>query len=176
MKTNVMVATATLGVWLASSASVQAGAFEKSIELIAPTATQYVKLTGPSADRRAPLATQYAELTGQEPFQMVLQIGTGTENFVLIPKTLRFENGKLYKFMIVNLSKIAHFVFAPEFGAAIDSISLTQGVALKPGDQQVWYFVLDQAGTYGISSYGTSSYGIWHYVRPQGSRGSGDGG
>ncbi len=132
MKTYTMVAAATLSVWLAGSAGVQAGTSQNITELAAPT------------------AIQYAELTGQEPIQMVLQFGTETKNFVLAPKTLRFEKGKLYKFVIVNPSKTAHFVYAPEFGAAIDSMSLTQRVALKQGDQQVWYFVPDQAGTYGI--------------------------
>jgi uncharacterized cupredoxin-like copper-binding protein len=93
---------------------------------------------------------QYAELTGPEPIQVVLQFGTETRNLALTPETLRFEKGKLYKLVIVNPSKTAHFVSAPEFGAAIDSISLTQGVALRQGDQQVWYFVADQAGTYDI--------------------------
>ena len=201
MKTYPMVAIATLGVWMAGFASVQA---ESLIELTAPTAIQDVTLAGPGVDRHPPLATQYAERrrspagrhpplatqyaeltrhgvdrhpplttqyaerprynverwtplttqyaepTGQEPIQVVLQFGTETKNFALTPETLRFEKGKLYKLVIVNPSKTAHFVLAPEFGAAIDSISLTQGVALKQGEQQLWYFVADQAGTYDI--------------------------
>ena len=79
-----------------------------------------------------------------------MQFGTETKNFALIPKTLRFEKGKLYKLVIVNPSKTAHFVSAPEFGVAIDSISLMHGVALKQGDRQGWYFVADHAGTYDI--------------------------
>jgi uncharacterized cupredoxin-like copper-binding protein len=186
MKTYPMVAIATLGVWMAGFAGVQAGTSQNIIELTAPTAMQDVALAGPGVDRHPPLATQYAglarygvdrhpplatqyagltrygvdrhpplvmqyaELTGPEPIQVVLQFGTETRNFALTPETLRFEKGKLYKLVIVNPSKTAHFVSAPEFGAAIDSISLTQGVALRQGDQQVWYFVADQAGTYDI--------------------------
>jgi uncharacterized cupredoxin-like copper-binding protein len=102
------------------------------------------------ADRHPPLAMQYAELKGQEPIQVVLQFGSETKNFALTPKTLRFEKGKLYKLVIANPSKTAHVVFAPEFGVAIDSISLMHGAALKQGDHRAWYFVADQAGTYDI--------------------------
>ncbi len=165
MKTYPMVAIATLGVWMAGSASVQA---ESLIELTAPAAIQDVALVGSAVDRHPPLAmqyagltrygvdrhpplaTQYAALTGQEPIQVVLQFGTETKNFAMTPNTLRLEKDKLYELVIVNPSKTAHFVLAPEFGAAIDSISLTQGVALKQGEQQLWYFVADQAGTYDI--------------------------
>jgi uncharacterized cupredoxin-like copper-binding protein len=168
MKTYPMVAIATLGVWMAGFAGVQAGTSQNIIELTAPTAmqdvalarygvdrhpplaTQYAGLARYGVDRHPPLATQYAGLTGPEPIQVVLQFGTETRNLALTPETLRFEKGKLYKLVIVNPSKTAHFVSAPEFGAAIDSISLTQGVALRQGDQQVWYFVADQAGTYDI--------------------------
>ncbi len=132
MKIYRMVAAATLSVWLAGSVGVQAGTSQNITELAAPT------------------AIQYAELTGQDPIRVVLQFGTETKNFAMTPKALRLEKGKLYKLVIVNPSKTAHFILAPEFGAAIDSISLTQGVALKQGDQQVWYFAADQAGTYGI--------------------------
>ena len=183
MKTYPMVAIATLGVWMAGSASVQA---ESLIELTAlaaiqdvalvgsavdrhppvatqyagltrdgvdrhpPVVTQYAGLTRYGVDRHPPVATQYAALTGQEPIRVVLQFGTETKNFAMTPKALRLEKGKLYKLVIVNPSNTAHFVLAPEFGAAIDSISLTQGVALRQGDQQVWYFAADQAGTYDI--------------------------
>jgi uncharacterized cupredoxin-like copper-binding protein len=186
MKTYPMVAIATLGVWMAGFAGVQAGTSQNIIELTAPTAmqdvalarygvdrhpplatqyaglarygvdrhpplaTQYAGLARYGVDRHPPLVMQYAELTGPEPIQVVLQFGTETRNLALTPETLRFEKGKLYKLVIVNPSKTAHFVSAPEFGAAIDSISLTQGVALRQGDQQVWYFVADQAGTYDI--------------------------
>ncbi len=186
MKTYPMVATATLGVWLAGFAGVQAGASQNIIEFTAPTAIQYAALTGPGVDRHSPLATQYAALTGpgvdrhpplatqyagltrygvdrhppaeaqfaalpgQVPIQVVLQFGTETKNFALIPKTLRFEKGKLYRLVIVNPSKTAHFVSAPEFGVAVDLISLMHGVALKQGDRQAWYFVADQEGTYDI--------------------------
>jgi plastocyanin len=186
MKICAMVAIATLGVWLASSASIQADVSKNLSEFASRTSTQHAELSGPGLDRHPrlapqyadlmrygldrhpplapqyadlmrygldrhpPLAPQYAELSGQEPIQMVLQFGTETKNFVLTPKTLRFEKGKLYKLVIVNPSKTAHFVYAPEFGAAIDSISLTQRVALNQGDHQVWYFVTDQAGTYDI--------------------------
>jgi uncharacterized cupredoxin-like copper-binding protein len=132
MKTYQMVAVATLGVWLTGFAGVQAGTSQNIIESTAPT------------------ATQYAALTGQEPIRVVLQFGTETKNFVLIPKTLRFEKGKLYNLVILNRSKTAHFVSAHEFGVAIDSISLMHGVALKQDDRQGWYFVADQTGTYDI--------------------------
>ncbi len=115
-----------------------------------PLATQYAERRRSPAGRHPTLATRYAELTGQEPIQVVLQFGTETKNFAMTPKALRLEKGKLYRLVIVNPSKTAHFVLAPEFGAAIDSISLTQGVALRQGDQQVWYFAADQAGTYDI--------------------------
>ncbi len=115
-----------------------------------PLATRYAGLTRYGVERWTPLTTQYAEPTGQEPIQVVLQFGTETKNFAMTPKVLRLEKGKLYGLVIVNPSKTAHFVLAPEFGAAIDSISLTQGVALKQGEQQVWYFVADQAGIYDI--------------------------
>jgi uncharacterized cupredoxin-like copper-binding protein len=183
MKIFPMVAIATLSVWMAGSAGVQA---ESLIELTAPPAVQDVALVGSAVDRHPPLATQYAglarygvdrhpplatqyaglarygvdrhpplatqyaALTGQEPIRVVLQFGTETKNFAMTPKALRLEKGKLYKLVIVNPSKTAHFVLAPEFGAAIDSISLTQGVALRQGDHQVWYFAADQAGTYDI--------------------------
>jgi len=168
MKTYPLVAIATLGVWMAGFASVQAGTSQDIVDLTAPTAIRDVALAGPGADRHdplarryveltrygadrhPPLATQYAELTGQDPIQVVLQFGTETKNFAMTPKALRLEKGKLYRLVIVNPSKTAHFVLAPEFGAAIDSIHLTQGVALRQGDQQVWYFAADQAGTYGI--------------------------
>jgi uncharacterized cupredoxin-like copper-binding protein len=127
-----------------------AGLTRYGVDRHPPLATQYAGLTRYGVDRHPPLATQYAELTGPEPIQVVLQFGTETRNFALTPETLRFEKGKLYKLVIVNPSKTAHFVSAPEFGATIDSISLTQGVALRQGDQQVWYFVADQAGTYDI--------------------------
>jgi uncharacterized cupredoxin-like copper-binding protein len=115
-----------------------------------PATTQVATLVPYGVDRHPPSATQYAALNGQEPIQVVLQFGTETKSFALTPKSLRFETGKLYKLVIVNPSKTAHVVFAPEFGVAIDSISLTQGVALKQGDRQTWYFVADQAGTYDI--------------------------
>ncbi len=150
MKTYSIVAIAALGVWLAGFAGVQAGTSQIIIELNAPTAFQYAALTGPGADRHPPLTTQYAELTGQEPIRVVLQFGTETKNFALIPKTLRLEKGKLYRLVIVTPSKTAHVVSAHEFGAAIDSISLMHGVALKQGDRQGWYFVADHAGTYDI--------------------------
>ena len=168
MKTYQMVAAATLSVWLTGVGGVQAGTSQNIIESTAPTATQYAELTGPGVDRHPPLATQYAgstgpgadrhppaeaqfaALPGQVPIQVVLQFGTETKNFALIPKTLRFEKGKLYRLVIVNPSKTAHVVSAPEFGVAVDSISLMHGVALKQGDRQAWYFVADQAGTYDI--------------------------
>ena len=97
-----------------------------------------------------PLAMQYAELDRREPIQVVLQFGTENDDFALTPKTLRFEKGKRYTLLIVNPSRVTHYISAPKFGASIGSRSLTQGVALKPSDQHLWYFVADQEGTYGI--------------------------
>jgi uncharacterized cupredoxin-like copper-binding protein len=139
MKTYQMVAAATLSVWLTGVGGVQAGTSQNIIESTAPT-----------ANRHPPAEAQFAALPGQVPIQVVLQFGTETKNFALIPKTLRFEKGKLYRLVIVNPSKTAHVVSAPEFGVAVDSISLMHGVALKQGDRQAWYFVADQAGTYDI--------------------------
>jgi uncharacterized cupredoxin-like copper-binding protein len=121
----------------------------KGINRFLPPATQIATLSGP-ADRHPPAAAVFAGLDKQEPIQVVLQFGTETKNFALTPETLRLEKGKLYKLVIVNPSKTAHVVSAHEFGVAIDSISLMRGVALKQGEQQAWYFVADQAGTYDI--------------------------
>ncbi len=183
MKTYPMVAIATLGVWMAGSASVQA---ESLIELTAPAAiqdvalvgsavdrhppvatqyagltrdgvdrhppvaTQYAGLTRYGVDRHPPLATQYAELTGQEPIQMVLRLGKGNDEFALTPKTLTFEKGKHYRLLIVNPSRVIHYISAPKFGAAIGSENLTRGVVLRPSDEHLWNFVADKEGTYDI--------------------------
>ena len=115
-----------------------------------PVAAQYAELSRYGADRHPPLATQFAGLDRQEPIQMVLRLGTENDDFALTPKTLRFEKGKHYRFLIVNPSRVIHYISAPEFGAAIGSRSLTQGVTLKPSDQHLWNFAADQEGTYGI--------------------------
>ena len=218
MKTYTMVAAATLSVWLAGSASVQAATSQNIIELTTPTAPQYAErtregpidratvlelrqlaiesekasssvskkpepsaadlkaerdaierhriafftraygekatalaeLTGPGLDRHPPVAPQYAELDRGEPIQMVLRLGTENDDFALTPKTLRFEKGKHYRLLIVNPSRVIHYISAQTFGAAIGSKNLTRGVALEPSDQHLWNFVADQEGTYDI--------------------------
>ncbi len=174
MKTSPMVAIATLGVWLAGFAGVQAETSQNingltghgvdrhppamtqvatlsgPVDRHPPVATQYAGLTRYGVDRHPPLATQYAELTGQEPIQMVLRLGKGNDEFALTPKTLTFEKGKHYRLLIVNPSRVIHYISAPKFGAAIGSENLTRGVVLRPSDEHLWNFVADKEGTYDI--------------------------
>ncbi len=114
-------------------------------------ATRFAELTQPGLDRHPPIATRFARLAPQEPIEVVLQVGTAADHFAMAPKTLKLKKGELYKLVIVNRSRVTHQVSAPEFGAAIDSASLTGGIELKPGDRAVWYFTADQEGTYGIA-------------------------
>ena len=158
MKKQALAAAAALAVWLAGSADVQGAAAEKFAAVTGPGADRHPPLvirfaeaTGPAIDRHPPLVTRIAGLAMQEPIEMVLQVGTEQDDFALAPGILRFEKGKLYKLVMTSPSRITHYVSAPEFGEAIDSMRLTQGLELKPGERQVWYFAAEEAGTYRVA-------------------------
>ena len=106
-------------------------------------------------------ALQAADLSKQEPIQVVVQLGTESDDLVFLPHTLTFQTGKLYKLVLKNPSNTKHCLSAPRFAAAVwtrkvetekaEVMGAIREIELKPGGQAEWFFVPVQAGTFGLA-------------------------
>ena len=99
-----------------------------------------------------------ADLSRQKPIEMSVSLGNSAGDLVFSPNKLTFETGKLYKLVLKNPSKSAHYFSALRFAAAVWSRKVEtkteeikgaiREIELKPGGTAEWFFVPVQAGTY----------------------------
>jgi uncharacterized cupredoxin-like copper-binding protein len=111
-------------------------------------------------------AMSAGDLTRQDPVERRVELGTKDDAHRYAPSNLTFETGKLYKLVLTNPSKSAHYFSAPEFASKVytrkvqvvhDGGRLAEikgdirEIEVFPGGTTEWWFVPVATGTFGLS-------------------------
>ncbi len=109
-----------------------------------------------AADNFTPSTT---DSTDQQIIEVRIQLGTKTNELVLVPQSARFENGKIYRLVIENPSEMTHYFLASTFGGkAVQTrmLEISTGVKTKkpqhyrftPYTRQLWIEGWDRVVTH----------------------------
>ncbi|MDH3671514.1 MAG: sulfocyanin-like copper-binding protein [Gammaproteobacteria bacterium] len=117
----------------------------------------------------AALYTAFAGFTGTQAAptwvdkEVVMQLGTSSNDFMIAPAELDFQTGKSYKLVITNPSKVTHLLTMPEFGRTVltAKVDIHDGkvdrsghriykIEVQPGGTAEWYFEPVKVGSYWV--------------------------
>ncbi len=117
----------------------------------------------------AALYAAFAGLTGTQAAptwvnkEVVMQLGTSSNDFMIAPAELDFQTGKSYKLIITNPSKVTHLLSMPEFGGKVLTAKVAvhggkvnrsgyrvSKIEVKPGGTAEWYFEPVKVGSYWV--------------------------
>ncbi|MEO3474051.1 hypothetical protein AAFN86_19435 [Roseomonas sp. CAU 1739] len=107
------------------------------------------------------MAQAAGDLTRQDPIETVVELGRPDGRHAFEPNRLRFETGKLYRLVLRNVSRDAHYFTSDDFAARIFTrkVQVTQAgpngrsvtlaefkgtireVEVYPGHAAEWWFV-----------------------------------
>lgn len=95
--------------------------------------------------------------------EVVMQLGTSSNDMVIAPAELDFQAGKSYKLIITNPSKVTHLLTMPEFGRAVLTAKVdvhggkvnrsgfrVYKVEVQPGGTAEWHFEPVKVGSYWV--------------------------
>lgn len=98
--------------------------------------------------------------------EVVMQLGTSSNDMVIAPAELDFQAGKSYKLIITNPSKVTHLLSMPEFGQAVltaevdvygDKVTRSAyrvhpgyKIEVQPGETAEWRFEPVTMGSYWV--------------------------